>query len=89
LHLKEQKDLYCSVKGEAVLARGYSHLTIPPYSNTIVLEAFRKTQGFKEINLKHPSLQTHAYISLKGPRGEKVFEAYAQKIPAAFRVFWY
>ena len=32
-----------------------------------------------ETNLKHPSLQTHEYISLKGPRGEKVFEAYVQQ----------
>jgi len=27
---------------------------------------------------------------LKGPNGEKVFEAYAeQKTPAAYRVFWF
>jgi hypothetical protein len=29
-------------------------------------------------------------MSLKGPNGEKVFEAYAeQRTPAAYRVFWY
>jgi hypothetical protein len=39
---------------------------------------------------RHNSLQTHEYLSLKGPAGEKVFEAYAeQKTPAAYRIFWY
>lgn len=38
----------------------------------------------------HNSLQTHEFTSLKGPRGEKVFEAYAEQgTPAAYRVFWY
>jgi hypothetical protein len=42
-----------------------------------------------ETNLKHPSLQTHEYVSLKGPKGQKVFEAYAeQNTPAAYRIFW-
>ena len=55
-----------------------------------VLQAVRKTLGFMETNLRHPSLNTHEYISLKGPEGEKVFEAYAQqKTPSAYRVFWY
>ena len=41
-------------------------------------------------NPKHPSLQTHEFTSLKGPNGEKVFEAYAQQnTPAAYRVFWH
>jgi len=39
---------------------------------------------------RHPGLQTHEYDTLKGPAGEKVFEAYAeQNTPAAYRVFWY
>jgi hypothetical protein len=55
-----------------------------------VLKAVRKTLGLMEMNLKHPSLQTHVYKSLKGPAGEKVFEAYAQqKTPSAYRIFWY
>jgi hypothetical protein len=55
-----------------------------------VLRAVRKTLGFMETNLKHPSLQTHEYTSLKGPRGEKVFEAYVQqRTPSAYRIFWY
>jgi hypothetical protein len=55
-----------------------------------VLRAVRKTLGFMETNLRHPSLQTHEFTSLKGPRGEKVFEAYVQqRTPSAYRVFWY
>jgi hypothetical protein len=55
-----------------------------------VLKAVRKTLGLMEMNLKHPSLQTCAYTSLKGPTGEKVFEAYAQQnTPSAYRIFWY
>lgn len=41
-------------------------------------------------NPRHPGLQTHEFTSLKGPKGEKVFEAYAQQnTPAAYRVFWH
>jgi hypothetical protein len=41
-------------------------------------------------NPRHRSLQTHQFLSLKGPNGEKAFEAYAeQKTPAAYRVFWF
>jgi hypothetical protein len=55
-----------------------------------ILKAARKCLGFLETNLRHPSLNTHEFRSLKGPNGEKVFEAYAQqKTPGAYRVFWY
>jgi len=46
--------------------------------------------GLLASNPRHHSLQTHEFTSLKGPQGEKVFEAYAeQSTPAAYRVFWY
>lgn len=49
-----------------------------------------KTLGLMETNMRHPSLETHKFDSLSGPKGEKVFEAYVEnKTPAAFRVFWY
>ena len=49
-----------------------------------------KTLGLMEINLHHPSLNTHKYDSVSGPNGEEVFEAYVEnKTPAAFRVFWF
>jgi len=55
-----------------------------------VLKQVRKTLGLLETNLRHPSLQTHQYRSLRGPKGEEVFEAYAQnRTPGAYRVFFY
>lgn len=55
-----------------------------------ILKAVSKTLGLMETNIKHPSLNTHKYNSLKGPNGEDVFEAYAQnKTPSAYRIFWY
>jgi|SRR5438046_2126249 len=54
-----------------------------------VLKQVRKTLGLMEINLQHPSLNTHKYDSISGPNGEEVFEAYAQnKTPGAYRVFF-
>jgi len=59
-------------------------------SKKTILKAVRKTLGFMETNLRHPSLDTHEFSSLQGPNGEKVFEAYVQqKTPAAYRIFWY
>jgi hypothetical protein len=53
-------------------------------------QAVKKTIKFLATNPRHNSLQTHEYMSLKGPNREKVFEAYAeQSTPAAYRVFWY
>jgi hypothetical protein len=54
------------------------------------LRAVRKTLSLLESNPRHPGLHTHEYSKLIGPRGEKIFEAYAEnKTPAAFRVFWH
>ena len=41
-----------------------------------------------EVDLRHPSLNTHQYHNLKGENGEKIFEAYAQQAtPGAYRIF--
>ena len=41
------------------------------------------------LNLRHPGLNTHKFNSLKGPKGEEVFEAYVEnQTPGAYRVFW-
>jgi plasmid stabilization system protein ParE len=54
------------------------------------LQAVQKCLGLMETNLRHPSLNTHEFRSLRGPVGEKVFEAYVQqKSPGAYRVFRY
>lgn len=52
--------------------------------------AVKKAIQFLSQNPRHPGLKTHEFTSLKGPKGEKVFEAYAEQLtPAAYRVFWY
>jgi hypothetical protein len=53
-------------------------------------KAVKKSLVFLQENPKHKSLQTHQYYSIKGPGGEKIFEAYAeQDTPGAYRIFFY
>lgn len=53
-------------------------------------KAVKKTLKLLARDPRYPSLQTHEFASLRGPNGEKIFEAYAeQRTPAAYRVFWY
>lgn len=55
-----------------------------------ICKAVHKILGYMETNLRHPSLNTHPYESVKGPHGQKIFESYAQNnTPGAYRVFWY
>jgi len=41
-------------------------------------KAVQKTLRRLIENPRHPSLQTHQYSSISGPKGEKIFEAYAE-----------
>jgi glycine cleavage system aminomethyltransferase T len=73
---KEAEDAYNIIKSDASQKKHY--------------KAVKKTIKFLSTNPRHNSLRTHEFTSLKGPNGEKVFEAYAeQNTPAAYRVFWY
>ena len=72
----EARATYSSLKSDASKKKQY--------------KAVKKTIKYLASNLRHSSLQTHRFMSLEGPNGEKVFEAYAQqKTPAAYRVFWF
>jgi hypothetical protein len=72
----EARATYNRLKSEASQKRRY--------------KAVKKTIRLLAENPRHPSLQTHQFFSLRGPHGEKVLEAYAQrKTPAAYRVFWF
>ena len=52
--------------------------------------AVKKALNFLSADPRHKGPKTHEFIGMKGPKGEKVFEAYAeQATPAAYRVFWY
>lgn len=58
-------------------------------SKKSIYKAVAKTLGFMQIDLRHPSLNTHEYVTLSRERGYKVFEAYAQnRTPCAYRIFW-
>lgn len=53
-------------------------------------KAVSKALHLMSTNLRHPSLATHEFHSKHGPKGEKIFESYAQnKTPGAHRIFWY
>ena len=69
-------------------AERYTQLKSDP-SMKRILKDIQKTLAYMETNLRHPSLNTHEYYSLKGPNGEKIFESYAQQYtPGAYRIFW-
>lgn len=54
------------------------------------LKKVRKALALLESNPRHPGLSTHEFVSLSGPKGEKVFEAYVENRTAgAWWVFWY
>lgn len=54
-----------------------------------LLKQVKKVLAYMEVNLKHPSLNTHKFDDLASPFGGDVFESYAQnKTPGAYRIFW-
>ena len=54
------------------------------------MKAVRKALFLLETNPRHPGLNTHKFSSLTGPRGEEIFEAYAENnTPGAYRIFWH
>ena len=60
------------------------------HSRRNIKKAVKKTLALMQHNLRHQSFNTHEFTSLKGPHGEKVFEAYAQhNTPGAYRILWY
>jgi hypothetical protein len=72
----EAKEIYTQLKADS--------------SQKIRYKAVKKILQYLAADPHHHSLQTHLFLSLTGPNGEKVFEAYAQqRTPAAYRVFWY
>jgi hypothetical protein len=50
----------------------------------------RKILGLMQDNLRHPSLQTHKYKSLRTVDNREIFTAYVENnTPGAWRIFWY
>lgn len=70
------RETYVSLKSDASKEKQY--------------KAVKKCIRLLAENPRYPGLHTHEFMSLKGPDGERVFEAYAQQnTPGAYRVFWY
>jgi hypothetical protein len=70
------KQTYASLKADASKKKQY--------------KAVKKAVKLLAKNPRHPSLQTHPFTSIRGPNGEKIFEAYAeQDTPGAYRILWY
>ncbi len=66
------------------------NLKVLEQTNIKKFQKVRKTLGYMETNLRHPSLNTHKYSDLAGTNGEEVFESYVEnKTPGAYRVFWH
>ena len=52
-------------------------------------KAVTKTLSYLAENPKHPGLKTHSFTAFRGPKNEKVFEAYAENdTPGAYRIFF-
>ncbi len=72
------------------LAKGQLNFLINDSSKRAVAKAVIKRLEYMRTNLRHPSLNTHKYDDMTGPRGEEVFESYAQNnTPGAYRIFWF
>ncbi len=60
-------------------------------SQVALCKQVKKSLGYLQTNLKHPSLKTHSYDLIDHPWDSKgkVFEAYVQNnTPSAYRIFW-
>lgn len=72
------------------LAENQLNVLIKDPSKRAIAKAVVKSLEHMNNNLRHPSLNTHKYDDMIGPKGEDVFESYAQnKTPGAYRIFWY
>lgn len=50
----------------------------------------KTTRLLREIGPHYPSLNSHKYQSLTGPRGEDVWESYVEnRTPGAWRLWWH
>lgn len=49
-----------------------------------------KTLGMLQVNPRHPGLNSHKYVSLRGANGEEVWDSYIENhTPSAWRLFWH
>lgn len=71
-------------------ARDQLNELVSDNSKKPIAKSVVKSLEYMRSNLKHPSLNTHKYNEIKGPKGEEVFESYSQNnTPGAYRIFWF
>ncbi len=72
------------------LAKYQLNILLNDSSKRSMAKAVVKSLGYMRTNLRHPSLNTHKFEEMIGPKGEEVFESYAQNnTPGAYRIFWH
>lgn len=76
IRLMKSKSMVYTLKFTATAQTHLLELKNDPSKHRILKDVIKALQ-FMETNLRHPSLNTHEYHNLKGPLGEKIFEAYA------------
>ncbi len=53
-------------------------------------KAVKKALQHLQQNPRHPGLNIHHFTSMSGPKGEKIWEAYAENnTPGAYRIFFF
>lgn len=58
-------------------------------SKAVYYKAVGKALARMQMDLRHPTLNTHEFGQLSRDKGYKVFESYAQNhAPGAYRIFW-
>lgn len=69
-------------------ARVLEDLESPQYSKK--LKKVRKALAQLERDPGYPALNSHKYTSLRGERGEAVWDSYVENhTPGAWRIFWH
>ena len=54
------------------------------------LKKVRNTLGRLEADPRHPGLNSHKYVSLRGAEGQDVWDSYVENnTPSAWRIFWH
>jgi hypothetical protein len=54
------------------------------------LRKVQNTLARLQADLRHPGLQSHKYVSMKGAAGQPIWDSYVENnTPSAWRIFWH
>ena len=64
-------------------------LGISPQTRVKNGEVRKALRRLRDVGPSYPGLNSHEYLSLKGPGGEDVWESYVEnRTPGAWRIWW-